>query len=148
MRPDKIISKSLEKSTENITPLLMEMFPDCKKTIEFAKAENFKEWAAMLFDIRKWKMKPATFNLSEIKTITQKEKEVSKELSSYKDIEDLSNISVLKMEDESLHLLDGYHRYFLAKSRGIGKLKGIVWEKGDNKHLNADKIRKELIYNI
>lgn len=148
MRSEKIISKALEKSTKSITNLLIENFPGCKETVNFAAKENFKEWAAMLFELRKWKMSPAELVLSEIKIIPSKEKEVLKELSSYKDLEDLSHISVVKLPDDTLHLLDGYHRYFIAKGRGINNLKGIIWEKATNKHPSADKVRKELIYNI
>ncbi len=148
MRTEKIISRALEKSTEAINKLLIEAFPDCAETINFAAKENFKEWAAMLFELRKWKMSPKKLILSEIKIIPSKEKEVLKELSTYKDLEDLSNISVVKLPDDTLHLLDGYHRFFLAKSRGIEALKGVVWEKSTNKHPSADKVRKELIYNI
>lgn len=141
------VIETLIKIKSRIADLLVEIFPNCKEEIEFACKDDFKEWFGMLFKLNEWQMRPGMIAIDKdslvmSSTLLNKAREENK--NNGNDIEDYGFISVVIIDGE-FHLIDGYHRVLIAQEKGIISLRGIIWEKKPNSHVNCSKIKKLII---
>lgn len=141
------INQTLMKIKDNIKPLLLEVYPNMQEEIEFAYQDNFQEWFGMLFELSKWQLRPGMIDINLIEMSDSRIKEVSNDLKDYEGIKDYGFISAVEM-DGNLHLIDGYHRVLVAKNIGISQIRGCIWQKNQNTHVNCDKIKKYIINNL
>ena len=141
-----IISETLKNISVKVESLLIEMYPNLSEAIAFHAIENQKEWFAMLFTLHKWQASSAVIDQNTIHTQEYREAAVLKEIEGYSDV-DYGYITVVLMEGE-YHLVDGYHRVFIARQEGVDKLKAVVWEKKPNNHPNCQKIKDLILKNL
>ena len=138
--------ETLIKVKGEIKPLLLEMFPDCLEAIEAAYTDDFQEWFGMLFHMPSWRVKPGLINLNKLITNPRLDKvsEVEVKDEGFDDDMDYGYISVVEIGGDH-HLVDGYHRVFIAQENGMEQLKGVIWKKYPNDHPNCSIIKKLIL---
>ena len=141
------IEQTLMKIRDDIKPLLIEMYPKMSESISFHWQEGYKEWFGMLFKLNEWQIRPGMIDINDIVMSETRTKEVELDLESYEGIEDYGFISIVEMEG-SFHLIDGYHRVLVARNIGISQLRGCIWAKIPNPHVNCAKIKNIIINNL
>ena len=143
----KSVENTLNKIKDEVALLLREMYPELLEAIDYHKQENFQEWFAMLFEGHKWKASTIIVDTKLIITSESRMDMVEQEIESYQGLPDLGYITIVPLEGE-YHLIDGYHRFLLAKEREIDTLKAVLWTKTPNMHPNCQKIKQLIINNL
>lgn len=141
------IEFSFKKVRGQIMDLLIEIWPGQAEAIKFAHDDNFKEWAAMLFKLDMWQMKPHVFDLDTLEMSQTTTEAAMAELESYEGLTDYKYITGVEIADD-IHLLDGYHRVLLAKKRRVNSIPGVLWYKEENTHPNCAKVKRLILDNL